>query len=61
MTDQDLMDRDQAEQHRDELELQRQILEALKASRMRPLTDDESMLLAWRSGLSTEFYREIRL
>lgn len=52
---------DQAAQHADQLQIQRQILDALTAAHTRPLNDDEAMLLAWGAGLSTEFYKEIRL
>ncbi len=50
-------DDDQAARHQDELILQEQIMDALAASLVRPLTMDEAMLLGWASGCATEFDR----
>jgi hypothetical protein len=35
-------------------------LEALQASRTRPLTEEEQMTLAWSAGLAGAFYKEIK-
>lgn len=51
---------EQEQQHADELALQRDMLTALEASLVRPLTQDEAMLLAWSSGVSQDFYKDIR-
>lgn len=48
------------QQHADELCIQKDMLEALEASLVRPLTQDEAMLLAWASGISNDFYKEVR-
>jgi hypothetical protein len=50
----------QAAQHKDECELQRAAMEALLASRKRPLTDAEAMALAYSAGIANDFYKEIR-
>lgn len=50
----------QQAQHADELTLQNDLLHALEASLVRPLTKDEAMLLAWGSGVANDFYKEIR-
>ncbi len=47
----------QAEQHADELVLQRDLLEALDAALVRPLNKDEAELLAWASGVRPDFAR----
>ncbi|MDQ2987412.1 MAG: hypothetical protein M3R13_11975 [Armatimonadota bacterium] len=49
----------QQEQHRDELDLQRQALEALQAARTRPLSENELMALAYSAGLANTFYKEM--
>lgn len=51
----------QGEQHRDECELQRAAMEALRASRTRPLTEQEQMALAYSAGIANDYYKEIRL
>lgn len=48
------MDWEQA-QHEDELRLQHDLLEALDAALVRPLTQDEARLLAWASGVRPDF------
>lgn len=48
----------QAEQHRDECELQRAALDALQASQVRPLTKDEAMALAYSAGVANQFDKE---
>lgn len=50
----------QLAQKADEDALQEAALEALKASRMRPLTDDEVMTLGYAAGMANDVYREIR-
>ena len=50
----------QQAQHDDELALQKAALEALQASRTRPLTEDEAMALAYSAGVANDFYKEIR-
>lgn len=54
------MNADEFARQQDEQELQESILKALEASLARPLSKDEAMLLAWGSGLSNQFYKEIR-
>jgi len=60
MSDMDQRDTEDAQHHQAMQEIEREALEALRASRIRPLTDDEAMLLAWHAGLSGAFYKEIR-
>jgi hypothetical protein len=50
---------DQAARHQDELLLQQQIMDALAASLVRPLSMDEAHLLGWASGCATDFNQEI--
>ena len=45
----------QAQQQQDELRLQQDLLEALDAALVRPLTQDEAHLLAWASGVRPDF------
>jgi hypothetical protein len=49
-----------AQQHKDMCEIERATIDALKAARARPLTDDEIMLVAWNAGVSTQVFKEIR-
>lgn len=49
-----------AEYEQDMKQLERAATEALVASKSRPLTDDEIMLVAWSAGLIDNVYREIR-
>lgn len=49
-----------AEHHQYMCEIERGVVEALKAARTRPLTDDETMLVAWSAGVSTQVFKEIR-
>lgn len=51
----------EAEQHRDECELQRAAKEALLAARTRPLTEEEIMAAAYCAGIANDVYREIKL
>ena len=44
----------------DQEALHKAALDALQASRTRPLSEDEAMALAWSAGLANDFYREIR-
>lgn len=50
----------QQQQHADECRLQQDMLDALEASLVRPLTQQEAELLAWASGIRPDFNREIR-
>jgi len=50
----------QESQHADETRLQADMLNALTAALVRPLTQDEAMLLAWGSGCANDFNKEIR-
>jgi hypothetical protein len=50
----------QFQQQADELALQHDLLQALEASLVRPLTQAEAMLLAWGSGVANDFFKEIR-
>lgn len=60
MSDYDSDDRDWAEYHNDQMQLQKATVEALAAAKTRPLTEDELMLVAWSAGLSNEVFKEIR-
>lgn len=52
------MNDQQEQQHADETALQRDVLETLNTAMKRPLTRDEAMLLAWGSGVASDFYKE---
>lgn len=47
----------QAEQYRDECELQKAALEALQAAKALGLPEDKLMTLAYIGGVANEFYR----
>lgn len=51
---------DRALYEKDLQEMERAAVEALTASKVRPLTDDEVMLVAWCAGVSNQVFKEIR-
>lgn len=50
----------QAEQHRDELLLRRDLVDTLTAATHRPLTEQEAELLAWAAGVRPDYNQEKR-
>lgn len=51
----------QHQQQQDEQQLRGEILEALAAAMVRPLTVSEAQLLGWATGVGQDFTKEIRL